>query len=144
MHGMSGRRIVVSIVDDEAAVRKALGRLLSASDLDAETFASGQAFLDSLPNRQPDCLVLDLHMPGLSGLEVLHRLSWSDSRVPTIIITAHDEPETRIQCLAAGASAYLRKPLDGQALLAAVTNAVEHAQASGHRESGFPGNCGQN
>jgi FixJ family two-component response regulator len=140
---MSRRRVLVSIVDDEAAVRKALGRLFSASDMEAETFASGQAFLDSLPNRQPDCLVLDLHMPGLSGLEVLHRLSWSDLRVPTIIITAHDEPETQTQCLAAGASAYLRKPLDGQMLLAAVTDAVERAQASGLRETGFPVNGGQ-
>jgi FixJ family two-component response regulator len=135
MRAMSGRRILVSIVDDEAAVRKALGRLFAASDLDAETFPSGQTFLDSLPNKHPDCLVLDLHMPGLSGLEVLHRMSLYGLRIPTIIITAYDEPETRMQCLAAGASAYLRKPLDGQTLLAAVANAVERAQDSGRRET---------
>jgi FixJ family two-component response regulator len=125
MRIMSGRRILVAIVDDEAPVRKALGRLFAACDLDTEAFPSGQAFLNSLANKYPDCLVLDLHMPGLSGLEVLHRMALAGLCIPTIIITAHDEPETNMQCLAAGAFAYLRKPLDGQTLLTAVAEAVE-------------------
>jgi FixJ family two-component response regulator len=119
------RKVRISVVDDEASVRKALWRLLSASNLDAETFPSGQAFLDSLPSRSPDCLVLDLHMPGLSGLEVLQRLSSAGVTLPTIVITAYDEPDAQMKCSAFGASAYLRKPLDDKMLLATIASALE-------------------
>lgn len=122
---MSGRKVRISVVDDEATVRKALWRLLSASNLDAETFPSGQAFLDSLSSQRPDCLVLDLHMPGLSGLDVLQRLASAEVTLPTIVITAYDEPDAQIKCIASGASAYLRKPLDDETLLAALASALE-------------------
>ena len=119
---MDANKLLVSIVDDDDGVRKALLRLLSSHDLNAETFGSGQAFLDSLANRSPDCLILDLHMPEISGLNVLQHLSRIGLRVPTIIITAYDEPEAH--CLAAGALAYLRKPIDEQVLLAAIESAT--------------------
>jgi FixJ family two-component response regulator len=94
------------------------------SQLDATVYASGQEFLDSLGGRQPDCLVLDLQMPGLTGLEVQRALSGARVRIPTIIITAHDEPETRARCLSAGAVAYLCKPLHDELLLDAIASAV--------------------
>jgi|SoimicmetaTmtLMB_FD_contig_31_13210445_length_734_multi_3_in_0_out_0_2 FixJ family two-component response regulator len=115
----------VAIVDDEEPIRKALRRLLRAADLETEAFASGSAFLESLSVRRPDCVILDLHMPGMTGLHVLQRLQQSGVKVPAIVITAHDEPETRTDCLAAGAIAYLRKPLEDRLLLDAVASAAK-------------------
>jgi FixJ family two-component response regulator len=115
----------VAIVDDEEPIRKALKRLMRAANLEAEVFASGADFLDSLARRRPDCVILDLHMPGMSGLHVLQRLQQSGLQLPAIVITAYDEPETRNHCLAAGASAYLRKPLEDRLLLDAVASAAK-------------------
>ena len=119
-------KLRISVVDDDESVRKALGRLLSSLDYKAETFDSGRAFLDSLADRCPDFLVLDLHMPGLSGLDVLQQLTRTPVPVRVIVITAYDEPETQTQCLAAGALAYLRKPLDEQVLLDAIRTTEGH------------------
>ena len=114
----------VAIVDDEEPIRKALRRLLRASGIEAESYASGQEFLDAAATQKPDCLVLDLHMPGMSGLQLLNTMRSGKQRVPTVIITAHDEAETREQCLAAGACAYLRKPLEDRLLLNAISAAI--------------------
>ncbi len=97
----------VAIVDDEEAVRKALKRLLRAAGLEAETYASGREFLQASALRPPDCLVLDLHMPGMSGLQVLRELRAAPGAPPT------------------GASAYLRKPLDERLLLNAISATVK-------------------
>jgi CheY-like chemotaxis protein len=115
----------IAIVDDEEPVRKALKRLLRASGLEAESYASGKDFLESRAERQPDCVVLDLHMPGMSGLEVLRELRAGRASPPAVMITAYDEPATREQCLAAGAAAYLRKPLDERLLLNAISATVK-------------------
>jgi len=123
-------RPLVAVVDDEESIRKSLRRLFMAAQLDAEIYASGQEFLDSLHGRQPDCLVLDLQMPGLTGLEVQKALTGTGARFPTIIITAHDEPETRARCLAAGAAAYLCKPLHDEMLLEAIADVIGRAGAA--------------
>jgi len=114
----------VAIVDDEEPVRKALKRLLRASGLDAESYASGKDFLEASALREPDCVLLDLHMPRMSGLQVLRALQGARRALPIIVITAHDAPETREQCLAAGATAYLRKPLEEHELLDTITAAL--------------------
>jgi len=115
----------IAVVDDDESVRKALQRLLRASDLDADTFASAHDFLASLPHAPlPDCLVLDLQMPGTSGLDLQRQLVRTGPVVPTIVITGHDEPGMEARCLAAGASAYLRKPLEAGKLLAAIAAAI--------------------
>lgn len=111
----------IAVLDDEEPVRKALGRLLRASGLEVECYAGAREFLDGSAHRRPDCVVLDLHMPGMSGLQVLAELRRKVPPVPAVVITAHDAPETREQCLAAGAVAYLRKPLDGSVLLDAIS-----------------------
>ncbi len=113
----------VAIVDDEEGIRKALRRLLRASGLDAHAYATGEEFLSAAAQKRPDCLVLDLHMPGMSGLQVLRRLQATGEPLPVVVITAHDEPETRKQCMNAGADAYLRKPLEDRLLLKAISAA---------------------
>lgn len=119
--------LYVAIVDDEEPVRKALKRLLRAAGLDAESYASGKEFLEAVVQREPDCLVLDLHMPCMSGLQVLHALKAARRLLPVVMITAHDAPDARDQCLAAGAAAYLRKPLDQHVLLGTISAAVNAA-----------------
>ena len=80
--------------------------------------------------RPPDCLVLDFHIPGMSGLELMRELKASGRRIPTVVITADDTAETRRCCEAAGASAYLRKPLDDRLLLNAISSAIAQGRAA--------------
>jgi FixJ family two-component response regulator len=115
---------LIAVVDDEASVRRALARLLQASGIEVESYATAQEFLDSLRKRRPDCLVLDIQMAGSTGRDVQRWLLAEQIHIPIIVITAHDEVLLREQCLADGASAYLRKPLRGQMLLAAIDKAV--------------------
>jgi FixJ family two-component response regulator len=119
----------VAIVDDEEGIRKALGRLLRAAGLEAYGYANGQEFLTAAAERRPDCVVLDLHMPGMSGLQVLRKLKTAGLLLPVVVITAHDEPETRQQCLSTGARAYLRKPLEDRLLLNAISAAMRPVSA---------------
>ena len=124
---MDRSRLHVAVIDDDESVRRALSRLLRAANLDADTFASGRDFIDSLAAHVPDCVVLDVHMPGMNGLDVQLQLVRSGFRIPVVVITGHDEPQARAQCLAAGAAAYLRKPLDDVALLDAIHHAASVA-----------------
>ena len=119
----------VAIVDDEEGIRKALSRLLRASGLEAESYANGQEFLDAAAEHRPDCVVLDLHMPGMSGVQVLRKLKAAGQRLSIVVITAHDEPETRERCIDAGACAYLRKPLEDRLLLNAISAAMRSHSA---------------
>jgi FixJ family two-component response regulator len=117
------RQQVVAVVDDEAPVRCALERLLRSAGLAVETFASGAEFFLSLRFRQPDCVLLDLSMPGMSGVAVLARLAAAGLWVPTVVITGSTEEEAESEAMHAGAAAVLRKPLDGQILLDALAAA---------------------
>jgi FixJ family two-component response regulator len=128
---LSRPHALIAVVDDEDPVRKALKRLLCSAGFDAHTFASGAEFLASLAGEQPDCIVLDLHMARLNGFEVQARMAQSGVRVPIVVITGHDTPESRQRVMSAGASAYLRKPVDDQALLDAVTAAIGTGSSGG-------------
>ena len=112
------------MVDDEASVRIALGRLLRLADYEVAAFASGADFLASLPTRRPDCAIVDIHMPGLSGLEVQTRLSAAHVGIPVVFITAGDEPGLEDAVRAAGGVTLLRKPFSNDALLAAINMAL--------------------
>ena len=114
----------IAIVDDDEPIRKALSRLLRASEFCVASFSSGQEFLDSLREPHPDCVVLDFQMPQVNGLDVLRELRLRGLGVPVIIITAHDEAIVRADCLAAGASAYLCKPIDEVVLRRAISEAI--------------------
>ena len=114
----------VAVVDDEASVRTALGRLLRLADYEVAAFESGTDFLASLPTRRPDCAIVDIHMPGLSGLEVQARLSAAHSGIPVVFITAGDEPGLEDAVRAAGGVTLLRKPFSNDALVAALKLAL--------------------
>jgi FixJ family two-component response regulator len=118
----------IAIVDDEEPVRKALKRLLQASGFEVESYGSGKDFLASR-EATPDCLILDMHMPGMTGLQVIDALRSAGRELPTVIITAYDAPEISEQCRAAGVSAYLRKPLDERVLLNSISASLARAAA---------------
>ena len=122
-------RPLIAIVDDEESIRKALTRLLRSAGMDVDTFPSGVEFLKSLPTRRPDCVVLDLHMPRMNGFEVQAVLAESNAPVPAVIITGHDSTETRDRALAGRPVAYLRKPVNDQALLDSIELALTHNQS---------------
>jgi len=119
---------LVAIVDDEEPVRTALGRLLRTVGMEPRPFASADAFLAFAAEHRPSCLVLDLHLPGCSGLQLLRRLQSMGKRFPTVVITGYEETGTRESCLAAGAYAYLTKPIDELVLLDAIHAALEIPQ----------------
>ncbi len=104
-----GKAQLVAVVDDDDSVRRALSRLLRASNFDVLTFASGQEFVNSLRGRRPDCVLLDFQMPGLTGGDVQCLLSLAEIRLPVIIMTAYDHPIVREECLGRGAVACLGK-----------------------------------
>ncbi len=112
---------MIAVVDDEESVRKALVRVLQAAGFPARAFASGAEFLNSWHFDRPDCLVLDLQMPDLSGTEVQQSLRMAGANFPIVIITAHDSPSLRRECMSAGATEYLCKPLDIRTLVQAVS-----------------------
>jgi FixJ family two-component response regulator len=124
---MSTVRPLIAIVDDEESVRRALSRTLRASRFDVMVFASGQEFLDSIDTRRPDCVVLDFQMPGLTGRDVQRQLTLAKIKLPIIVVTAHDQPAIREQCLADGAIAYLAKPLRREHLIAMINSALHES-----------------
>jgi FixJ family two-component response regulator len=121
---MREQRLKVAIVDDDEAVRKALARLLSAHLLEIYTYASAGEFLASLSQRKPECLLLDFHMPDVNGLELQHHMLRNGITIPTIVITAHNEPGLRERCEAAGAVGFLLKPLNDSILMGAINTAA--------------------
>jgi FixJ family two-component response regulator len=126
---MTAARLRIAVVDDEESVRRAFARMLIASLFDVDVFASGQEFLDSLDKGHPDCIVLDLQMPGLTGREVQRQLAIDHVRVPIIVVTAHDQPTLREQCLADGAAAYVAKPLQRERLVNLIKDAIKRQAA---------------
>src|SRR5262245_57437234 len=116
---MPKSRLRVAIVDDEEPVRRALTRLCQAYELDVATFASARLLFDALGagRQRPDCLVLDMHMSGLNGLEVLALLHRCGFDIPAIVMTGRDDAITRELAFATGAFAYLLKPIDADVLL---------------------------
>jgi FixJ family two-component response regulator len=117
-------RPLIAVVDDDESIRRALARMLHRSNCDVLTYAGGQEFLDSLGGRQPDCVILDFQMPGLTGHDVQQQLALAKMRLPIIVLTAHDQPAIREQCLADGAVAFLAKPQVCDQLFAAIDAAI--------------------
>jgi FixJ family two-component response regulator len=121
---MSIRRKLVTVVDDDPAMLRAIERLLATKGFDVEAFASAEAFLASTAATKASCLVVDIHLGGMSGIELRHRLAASGSRLPVIFITAHDDEATRKAAMKAGCVALLRKPFLSRLLLDAIEKAA--------------------
>ena len=118
---------VIGIVDDDASILRAVRRLLVAAGFSVRTFGSAEEFLASEHPEQISCLVLDIHLNGLSGFELQDRLLEAHISIPIVFITAHDDQSTRERAQRGGASEYLRKPFDEQSLIGAIRQALDRA-----------------
>ena len=119
-----GNTKLVAIVDDDELMRDALRGLLKAVGLPAQEFASAEEFLESGQRHQTACLIADIRMPGISGLELQAKLNADRCRIPIIFITAHGDEKMRMQAMRAGAVEFLAKPFDDEALLDGVRAAL--------------------
>ncbi|MCX6929906.1 MAG: response regulator [Verrucomicrobia bacterium] len=124
---MTQTRPLIAVLDDEPQFCKALARLLKTYGFEVVTFALGAELLQACASRLPDCLLLDLHMPDLSGFEVLERLAAQHLRVPVVVITGHDQPGNAERVRALGCADYLLKPLNESKLLAAIGKVIPTA-----------------
>lgn len=116
---------LVAIVDDDDLMRTALQGMLKSVGLTSQAFASAEEFLKSGQQRQTACLITDIRMPGMSGLELQAKLNAEHCKIPTIFITAHGDTRMRMQALRAGAVEFLAKPFDDEALLGSVRAALQ-------------------
>ena len=118
---------LISIVDDDDSVRQALKSLIDSVGFHAEVFESGEEFLKSPYVSQTDCLIADVRMPGMSGLELQERLNASNSSIPIVFISAHDDSDARVRGLRAGAVDFLKKPFSEDALLGAISTSLDRS-----------------
>ena len=126
---------IVFIVDDDASMRQALARLLQSVQLPVAVFASPQEFLQSERPNVPSCLVLDVRLPGVSGLDFQAELLRADVRIPIVFITGHGDIPMTVRAMKAGAVDFLGKPFRDQDLLDAVTTAIQRDQKRREQEN---------
>lgn len=116
---------IIAIVDDDDSIRSALRGLMKEAGYPALAFASAEEFLESGKQRETGCLIADIRMPGMSGLELQARLNEDHQRIPIIFITAHGDEDMRLQALRRGAVEFLAKPFDEERLLDSVRAALD-------------------
>ena len=126
---MERRPQTVAVVEDDPGMRRCVERALNLHGFEAEIFPSAEAFLGRDPDSRVACLVLDIHLPGMSGLELRRRLTAAGSTLPVIFITAVDHDAVETAAIQAGCAAYLHKPFSAELLITAVTNALTGKQA---------------
>jgi FixJ family two-component response regulator len=122
---MNQTRIYVAVVDDDQSFARALERLFRASGFGVHTYLSAESFLDSTALPQPDCLVLDIQLGAMSGLDLQRRLGELGSQAPIIFVTAHDSPVIRTEAEQGGCAAFFHKPVPPKLLLAAINKAIK-------------------
>jgi FixJ family two-component response regulator len=122
---MPEQKAVVFVVDDDESVREALGSLIRSAGLGVETFVSAQDFLTRPRASAPSCLVLDVKMPGLSGLDLQKRMAEADIEIPIVFITGHSDVPTSVRAMKAGTVEFLTKPFGDRDLLDAIEQAIE-------------------
>jgi len=128
---MNSQNIYVAIVDDDQSICRSMSRLLRAANFQPITYASAEEFLADTKHPKFDCLVLDIQLEGMSGLELSQRLSGVNDVTPVVFITAHDDPEVRAQARASGCVGFFRKTDSGTDVLAAIrrVTGVEHSDS---------------
>ena len=130
------RQTYVAVVDDDESVCRSFGRLLRAEGMQPVTYPSAEAFLADTKRPRFDCLVFDIQLHGMSGIELHQQLNASGSTTPVIYITAHDEPATHQEAQAAGCAAYFRKTASGEAVLQAIRRAIPQEDSDSARKPG--------
>lgn len=120
----------IAVVDDDASVRKSLSRLLRGAGFEVETYSSAELFLSRDPETQPDCLVLDISLGGMSGLELRTELTEAGVRIPVVFITAHEDAATLRGLKEASEAPCLRKPFDETLLFEAIGNVIAKASST--------------
>ena len=113
----------IAIVDDDASMREALARLLRVQGINSRNYPSARAFLEALPSHMPDCLIVDVNMPDMTGIELQCELLNCDVRIPTIVISASDDKSIATSAASLGAVAFFLKPVPRDALMAAINSA---------------------
>ena len=126
---------VVHVIDDDDAVRQSLAFLLRSAKIEVQIYESAEAFLDALPRIKPGCVITDVRMPGISGLDLLKRLKEFGSGIPVIVITGHGDVSLAVEAMKIGAADFLEKPFDDDVLLAAVRSALDHREKNDKREA---------
>lgn len=116
---------MVAIIEDDESYRVAVQRLLRSAGFSVQSFATAEDFLSSGQQRETGCLITDIRMPGMSGLDLQAKLNSDHCPIPTIFITAHGDEKMRLQAMRGGAVKFLAKPFDGEILLEAVQVALE-------------------
>src|SRR5208282_770210 len=146
---MSDRGAPIYLVDDDVSVRESVGSLIRSAGFRAETFGSAQEFLARLQAEQPSCLILDVQLPGLSGLDLQQQLAQADVQVPIIFLTGHGNIPMSVRAMKAGALEFLTKPCDGEDLLNAIRQGIarhqrDRQQSRNLAQHSFDGNIGTN
>ena len=121
---MAEPKAIVFVVDDDVSVREGLGSLIRSAGLSVETFASAREFLARSPGDLPSCLVLDVRLPGLSGLDLQKRMAEANIEIPIVFITGHGDVPTSVRAMKAGAVEFLTKPFRDRDLLEAIQQAI--------------------
>jgi FixJ family two-component response regulator len=124
---MGKNRIRIAIVDDDASVLRAISRMLRSFEFYTETYSSGREFLEALDVFRPQCVVLDLHMESMSGVDIQRHLLRIGHPTPTIVITGHDNLQIREESLGLGAGAFLPKPVDDDLLVDTIKRLVRNS-----------------
>jgi len=130
---------VVIIIDDDPSMRQAIKTLIETVELNSQSYGSGQEFLQSLPLDVPSCLVLDVRLPGLSGLNLQRELSERGMNIPIIFVTGHGDIPMSVQAMKAGAVEFLTKPFRDQDLLDAIEQALERDRAARRQQAEMAG-----
>jgi len=130
MGSKTNTNVYVAVIDDDESLGRSLGRLLRASGIHPVSYLSAENFLADRKRPQFDCLVLDVQLGGMSGIELNQALAASGSTTPVIFITAHDEPEVRAKALQTPCAAYLRKTDRAETVLAAIHKAINPSHSS--------------
>jgi FixJ family two-component response regulator len=128
---------LIAVVDDDISFRRSLDRLIRSVRLEVRTFASAEEFLNSVDPRKPDCLILDVRLPGMSGIELHRHLLAQKSAIPVIFMTAHEFDDLeRLKAASDGAVTYFAKPFSGDELLDAVNVALANGHPAAGRQAG--------
>ena len=126
---------LVHVIDDDEAIRESLAFLLGTAGLEVRTYDSATAFLSALPGISVGCIITDVRMPGISGVDLLHRLRELDVRMPVVVITGHGDVQLAVEAMKLGARDFIEKPFDDDLLLGAVRSALDEGGRQAQRDA---------